>query len=93
MKMYVDIEEFRANLHYFNQIENHPLEDIIWIDSAKKVVSLRTNVLPESYPETFSPTKNARYVLEVPAGSAASAGVKIGDTVRFTLKESAGEES
>ena len=33
MKMYVDIEEFRANLHYFNQIENHPLEDIIWIDS------------------------------------------------------------
>lgn len=43
--------------------------DIIWLDKDKKVVHIVKNAPPDSYPEKFVPKKNARYVLELPAGS------------------------
>jgi uncharacterized membrane protein (UPF0127 family) len=43
--------------------------DIIWISENFRIVDIKKNAKPESYPEVFRPSKPARYVLEVPAGS------------------------
>ena len=46
--------------------------DIIWADSAGRVVTVLPSVSPETYPKAFYPSLPARYVLEVPAGFAAA---------------------
>ena len=59
--------------------------DMIWIDDAKKIVHVASNVPPckadpcPSYP----PNANSKYVLEVAAGVAAKHGLKNGDALRF----------
>ncbi len=57
--------------------------DIIWIDSNRKVVTVAENILPETYPKSFYPTKKAQFVLEVNAGSAKKSGLVEGTTVVF----------
>lgn len=42
--------------------------DILWIDEEGKVVHIKENATPESYPEVFKPDIPARFVLEVKAG-------------------------
>lgn len=45
--------------------------DIVWLDKDKKVVYIVKNAPPESYPyESFTPKEDARYVVELPAGTA-----------------------
>lgn len=44
--------------------------DIIWLDQDQKVVTVRENVRPETYPETFCPDQLTKYVIEVNAGVA-----------------------
>lgn len=61
---------------------NFPI-DIIWLDSQKRVVHIVRDASPESYPVVFTPPVDARYVLEVPAGSVARWGVNVGGVVRF----------
>ncbi len=61
---------------------NFPL-DIIWIGEDLKVVYIQKNALPESYPESFSPGKNAKYVLEVSTNFADKNNLKEGDSVSF----------
>lgn len=56
--------------------------DIIWVDEEKKVVDIRENANPESYPaETFYPSYPALYVLEINAGLVEKYGIKVGDSV------------
>ena len=55
--------------------------DIIWIDESLRVIDIRKNVSPSTYPRTFEPRKPARFVLEVNANYADSFGIKIGDVV------------
>ncbi|MFA5932014.1 MAG: DUF192 domain-containing protein [Candidatus Paceibacterota bacterium] len=62
---------------------NFPL-DIIWIGEDLKVVYIQKNALPESYPESFSPGKNAKYVLEVSTNFADKNNLKEGDSVEFS---------
>lgn len=57
--------------------------DIVWIDSTKKVVDVKTNVSPETYPNSFCSKNRARYVLELRAGSAANYGIAEGTSVTF----------
>lgn len=57
--------------------------DIIWLDSFKKVVHVKEDARPESYPEIFTPETSAKYVLEVPAGFARENNVKIGSEFSF----------
>ncbi|HSX44401.1 MAG TPA: DUF192 domain-containing protein [Candidatus Saccharimonadales bacterium] len=57
--------------------------DIIWLNDQKQAVYIKENATPQSYPEQFCPDKLARYVVEVNAGVAKGAGLKLGDTVRF----------
>jgi uncharacterized protein len=42
--------------------------DIIWVDETNTIVHIVKNATPESYPETFSPTVPALYVIETAAG-------------------------
>lgn len=49
--------------------------DIVWINSAGTVVTIAPNVKPDTFPNSFRPIAPARYVLELPAGSASDYGL------------------
>jgi len=55
--------------------------DIVWADADGKVITVANNVAPETYPEVFSPSLPARYVLELPAGFAAAQGIVEGSQI------------
>lgn len=57
--------------------------DIIWVNTKHKVVHIRKNVSPETYPEAFCPDKPAKYVIELNAGEATKAGIRQGQTLAF----------
>jgi uncharacterized membrane protein (UPF0127 family) len=59
---------------------NVPL-DIVWLSSSGSVVKIERKLAPSSYPEVFTNTTPAQYVLELGAGRAASLGLKIGSEV------------
>lgn len=61
---------------------NFPL-DIIWIGEDLKVVYIKKNALPESYPESYYPPVEAKYVLEVVAGFSEKNNLREGDSVEF----------
>jgi uncharacterized protein len=52
--------------------------DIVWMDSAGRVLTVAHNVSPATYPNSFYPDAPARYVLELPAGYAAARGIAEG---------------
>lgn len=58
--------------------------DMIWLDADWKVVGLKKDAKPESYPEAFGPEENSLYVLEVVSGLIQKENLKIGDHVKFT---------
>src|SRR3989344_5449421 len=58
--------------------------DIIWIGEDLYVLYIKKDTRPESYPETFGPDKNSKYVLEVVSGFAEKNNLKEGDEVEFT---------
>lgn len=60
--------------------------DVIWMDDNKIVVATKENLSPDTYPKTFTPTSNARYILEAPSGSIGRYGVKNGMTINFDVK-------
>jgi uncharacterized membrane protein (UPF0127 family) len=65
---------------------NFPI-DMIWIGEDLKVIYIKKNALPESYPESFGPEisdKNTKYVLEVVSGFSDKNNLKVGDSVLFT---------
>jgi uncharacterized protein len=57
--------------------------DIIWIDEARRIVDIRSDVQPcsSSSCESMTPRSDARYVLEVPAGFTRRHQADFGDTV------------
>lgn len=62
--------------------------DIIWLDNTKEVIHIVKNVGPElSTDTTFTPSKPARYVLELSAGSAQKYDINIGDMAEFEVGE------
>ncbi len=52
--------------------------DIVWLDSAFRVVDIHKGVSPETYPETFYTDTPARYALEAEAGFVEEFGVEEG---------------
>jgi uncharacterized membrane protein (UPF0127 family) len=52
--------------------------DMIWLDKDLKVVGLKEQATPESYPQTFTPEKPALYVLETNVGFIEGNNIKIG---------------
>jgi uncharacterized protein len=57
--------------------------DIIWLDSAKKVVGIKENATPGSYPEAFRADAQGRYVIELNSGEVQENGLNVGDTVQW----------
>jgi len=57
--------------------------DIIWLGEDLRVVYIKKDARPELYPETYTPTENAKYVLEVPAGFSEKNNLKVGDSASF----------
>ena len=58
--------------------------DIVWLNKDKQVVYIVKNAPPESYPyETFVSKEDARYVVELPAGTVGTKAVTIGSTATF----------
>lgn len=68
---------------------NFPI-DILWFTPSevegrdqKKIVFVKENATPESYPEVFSSTTPAQYVLELPAGEVARNHFQVTQKVEF----------
>jgi uncharacterized membrane protein (UPF0127 family) len=57
--------------------------DIVWVNADKKVIHIEQSVKPESFPKSFGPDENSKYVLEFKAGTADSISMKMGDGVSF----------
>ncbi len=57
--------------------------DMIWLDKNKKVVHIQENAAPESYPESFCPETEARYVLEIKNGGVKANSITVGDQASF----------
>lgn len=62
--------------------------DIIWIDSKKEIVYIVKNADPAlSTSKIFRPTTDARYVIELPAGSVKDYNINVGDALVFDVGE------
>lgn len=57
--------------------------DIIWIGEDGKIVYIKKNATPESYPELFGLGEYAKYVLEVVSGFSDKNNLKAGDKLEF----------
>ena len=53
--------------------------DIIWLDAERRIVGLKENAQPASYPEIFYGEDDNLYVIEINAGEIAETGLQIGD--------------
>jgi uncharacterized membrane protein (UPF0127 family) len=54
--------------------------DIIWLNESYEVVHVVGNATPDSYPKVFGSPEPARFVLEVPAFTAETFDIELGDT-------------
>ncbi len=52
--------------------------DIVWLDSAKKVTYVESNVNPDTYPQQYCGDASTKYVVELAAGEALRAGLAPG---------------
>jgi len=57
--------------------------DIIWLAPDSRVVYVKKDARSESYPESFTPDEEAKYVLEVESGFADKYNLQVGDRVEF----------
>lgn len=77
---------FPAEGHYPFWMKNTRIPlDMIWIDSAKKVVHVKHRVPPCTWDPcpSYPPNVNAQYVLELAGGVAAEHAIAVGDVLRF----------
>lgn len=57
--------------------------DVLWFDESKKIVESIDDLQPSTYPQTFCPKQNVRYMLEVNSGSIQKNQWKIGQQAAF----------
>ncbi len=89
------LNENEGMLFVFDQIGKHNFWmkdmnfsiDIIWLGEDMKVVYVKENVHPETYPETFGPEISSKYVLELVAGFSKKNNLKIGDSVKLMREQ------
>ena len=56
--------------------------DMIWTDQNKRVVHIVPDLLPATYPNAYC-ADGAQYVIELNAGQAAQADIRVGQTLDF----------
>lgn len=59
--------------------------DILFIAESGEIITVVADASPDTYPAVFSPSKDARYVLELPAGFTKKHGIAEGDMVDVGL--------
>jgi uncharacterized membrane protein (UPF0127 family) len=57
--------------------------DILWLDESGKVVGVKTDASPATYPQTFGAVNRNRYVIELPAGTAERLSIKTNDVIQI----------
>ena len=57
--------------------------DMIWLAPDSRVVYVKKDARSESYPESFTPNEEAKYVLEVSSGFSERYNLQIGDRAEF----------
>ena len=53
--------------------------DIIWIDEQFRIIYIKEQVDPSTYPDTFAPDSPARFVLEMNSFFVESFQINVGD--------------
>lgn len=71
-----------GNLCFWMKDMQFPI-DMVWLDANKQVVTVKANAMPDSYPQSFCPSRPAQYVVEVNAGLADALGWKVGTQFNF----------
>ncbi|MEI8270149.1 MAG: DUF192 domain-containing protein [bacterium] len=71
-----------GEFYFWMKDMNFPI-DIIWIGDDLRVIYIQKSVRPSSYPNSFGPGVDNRYVLEVSSGFSEKNNLKIGDSVEF----------
>lgn len=62
--------------------------DIIWLDKDNQVVHIEHDVQPDSEPYTeYTPPEPAQYVLEIAAGQAKRANIRVGSVMKVDVAE------
>lgn len=59
--------------------------DILWLNSDKKIVYIVKNASPDNIDTVFTPKTDARFVIELPAGSADNLSIKSGYSAVFNV--------
>jgi uncharacterized protein len=62
-------------------IDMHFNLDILWLNDSGKIVYIKQNARPDSYPEVFHANTPSRYVIELPAGTTGNLGIKVNDSI------------
>lgn len=57
--------------------------DIVWLNSNRKIVTIRKNVQPSTYPMVFYPDETSQFIIELAANRASSLGIKVGQTLSW----------
>jgi uncharacterized membrane protein (UPF0127 family) len=57
--------------------------DIVWLDDSRRVVAIKEDASPDSYPEVFYPKTQTRYVVELPAGTVSRDAISVGDAASW----------
>ncbi len=57
--------------------------DIIWLDADKTITKIEENVSPDTYPKFFCANQPAKYVIEVNAGVAKQADLKLDQQLKL----------
>lgn len=57
--------------------------DVLWLGTDKKVQFVEHNLSPSTYPKTFCPNPNTKYVIELNAGQANYSSIGVGQTLNF----------
>lgn len=81
------LRDFEGKLFIFDEADQHGIWmkdmiipiDILWLDNKLRVVHIERNVMPSTYPDTFSPDEPTRFVLETKAHFVDSLKIKVGD--------------
>jgi len=57
--------------------------DMIWMDSNFAITYIASDVSPNTYPKSFTPTVDSSYVLETNAGYSQKNNLSVGETLDF----------
>lgn len=56
--------------------------DIVWVDHAKKIIRIKKDVGPDTYPESFC-AQDTLYVIELASGVAEQTGLRVGQQLKI----------